>query len=184
MLVSRSQSNLSTMLDNAIGIIRSSHHNMPSIVHAVSSENISLIEKILADPSSPNINATVDGKKQKQYTVLHVAAKLTTPVGFNIVKLLLQSGADVAAKDKRDFTPLDWCFERMMEYPDSTSAEDLRVLRGIFVELVENKADINSKDAEGKTILERARTCKWKHQDKGFGAADHVMAFLERNGAK
>lgn len=67
-----------------------------------------------------------------------------------IVKVLLENGADVKTKDLNGDTPLAKCLSIGNYYNDSEHSEKLKNLTSLFIKY---KADINARDREGKSPI-------------------------------
>ena len=98
----------------------------------------------------------INTRNKYRQTPLHLAA---TGGHIEIVRLLLEKGADINARDIKG-TPLHW----------AASRGHLEVVRW----LVENGADINARDEDGRTAL---------HWATGNDRSIDVVGFLVEQGA-
>jgi len=135
------------------------------LMGAVGWSDVGLVRMLLANGAKVNAANTFAGKvvhgdiALKQLTPLMMAVPFGTP---EMVKTLLDAGAEVNAKDSRGITPLAFAV--------ASTRQDARVVRM----LLEKGADISVVSEAGETALDWARK---------FGSRD-VIAVLEKAGAK
>ncbi|MBI4062948.1 MAG: ankyrin repeat domain-containing protein [Elusimicrobia bacterium] len=138
--------------------------------------------QIFLDNSRPNVNA----KNKNGLSVLHVAVHDTSEEAItadqaDVVKLLLEHGADVNAQDKDNEgeTPLMTAITRRIgavskRDPDRRADYVDKLIPVIKVLLADPKIEINRRDREGRTVLGYAE----------MAGAKKVTQLLKSHGAK
>ena len=120
------------------------------------------VVRILIEYDSTSINAT--SREEDRWTPLHFASgsrySKTGSVQVSVVRLLLERGADINARDATGWTPL-----HQASY--SGAVEVVRLL-------LENGADVEAKVYDGRTVLQIA-------DDRGH---DEIVKLLREYGAK
>jgi ankyrin repeat protein len=127
---------------------------------AIRSGNLTSLERLLAD--NPGLESTPLGGRHSPRTPLHVAADWPGyfPNGPEVVRLLIEAGADPNARGPGDETPLHW----------AASSDDSDVADA----LIEGGADVNAPDGSIGTPLANA---------VGYGCW-HVARLLVDRGAR
>ena len=126
------------------------------LMYAVKDNKIDALRYLLVKGANPSIKGT------NQMSALHLATILNR---LKILKILLQSGADIFAKDQHYKTFYDYVLKDYLSivindiYETRKNANDalldfcvLGSLRGVVYSL-QNKADINTKNQDGDTPL-------------------------------
>lgn len=112
------------------------------LYHAVRKENVELIKLILQKKANPNF---ITGNNKYKQIPLHIACELQN---FNIIKLLIENGADTNLQNHEGKTAL---FEAI---------EVKKANKDIIRYLIQNGADIYKEDNKGITPLSFAENIK------------------------
>jgi hypothetical protein len=135
------------------------------LMHAVGWDDVELVRMLLAKGVPVNAKNISSGKVRhgdiamKNLTALMYAAPFAPP---EIVKTLLEAGADTKMHDDRGMTPL--------MFSVASDNQDVRVVKL----LIEHASDVNATDSAGDKVLDWAR--KFNQPE--------VVALLEKAGAE
>ena len=114
---------------------------------AIHNDNEQVVNFLLND-ERVDIKLNINSSEHKTgYTALHVAAQYTD---LDIMKLLIEKGADVSAQDSEGETPLHWIYTGTDNNMSSSKRAEAAKL------LIEARADFRIKNIEGKTALDCA----------------------------
>ncbi|MDG1436637.1 MAG: ankyrin repeat domain-containing protein [Rickettsiaceae bacterium] len=113
---------------------------------AIDNTNTQMVRFLLENGININLNNNSSSDKE-EFTALHVAAQYTD---LDIMKLLIEKGADVSAQDSEGETPLHWIYTGTDNNMSSSKRAEAAKL------LIEARADFRIKNIEGKTALDCA----------------------------
>ncbi|KAJ5071724.1 ankyrin repeat [Anaeramoeba ignava] len=128
--------------------------------------------------------ADVNSRNEKEKIPLHYACKFEQQNNFEVVKFLIANGADVNAKDQKDRTPLNYAFKCFLNnylftFKNSKTEIEEEVFKTIK-HLIENGADVNIIDDNGKTLLQLICEKEIIHKTKNPKISEVIKLLIQK----
>ncbi|KAJ5071725.1 ankyrin repeat [Anaeramoeba ignava] len=128
--------------------------------------------------------ADVNSQNERRKTPLHFACKFEQQNSFGVVKFLIANGADANAKDQKNRTPLNYAFKcflnnYLLTFKNSKTEIEEEVFKTIK-HLIENGADVNIIDDNGKTLLQLICEKEIIHKTKNPKISEVIKLLIQK----